>query len=61
MSATGGYFLVYPLHISSQMAEIPESQRKWLKVRLTFLSRRYGLEKVDISSVRAESSWSGGV
>ena len=61
MSATGGYFLVYPLYISSQMDEIPESQRKWLKVRLHFLARRYGLEQADISRVRAGGSWSGGV
>ena len=57
----GGYFLIWPLLISSSMLEVPAMQRKWLRGKLQLIARQYGLAPADIARARAGGTWSGDV
>ena len=61
IDAKGGYFLIWPLLISSSMLEVPAMQRKWLRGRLQLIARQYGLARADIARARAGGTWSGDV
>ena len=39
-SATGAYFVLYPLYVSSQLDEVPELQRRWITAKLEFIAKR---------------------
>jgi hypothetical protein len=43
------------------MLEVPALQRKWLRGKLQFIARQYGLARVDITRARAGGTWSGDV
>lgn len=59
ISSSGAYFLIWPLYTASQMYEVPERQRRWLKAKLRLIARRYGLDQADIARVRAGGLWDG--
>lgn len=39
--AIGGYLLIWPLYIASNMQSIPDIQRRWLQGRLRAIARHY--------------------
>jgi hypothetical protein len=41
----GSYFLLWPLFTASSVVTIPMDQRKWLKSRLTYIARRFGISR----------------
>ncbi|KAK4497691.1 hypothetical protein PRZ48_010344, partial [Zasmidium cellare] len=59
--ALGGYFLIWPLFTASNIQDIPDLQRRWLRGRLQTIARQYGLDQANIMSSmnkgRAGVSW----
>ncbi|EME81382.1 uncharacterized protein MYCFIDRAFT_155566 [Pseudocercospora fijiensis CIRAD86] len=62
--AIGGYFLIWPLYTASNMQDIPDIQRRWMRGRLAAISRQYGLDQSGIMTClnrgRSGANWSPG-
>ncbi|KXT02306.1 hypothetical protein AC578_194 [Pseudocercospora eumusae] len=63
--AIGGYFLIWPLYTASNMEDIPDIQRRWMRGRLAAISRQYGLDQSSIMTClnrgRSGANWTSGV
>ncbi|KAI9849553.1 MAG: hypothetical protein M1838_000136 [Thelocarpon superellum] len=45
VNALGGYFLLTPLAVACSVDEVSEAQRRWLRGRLTHISRQMGINR----------------
>lgn len=43
--ALGGYFLIWPLYVASNIQDVPDIQRRWMRGRLAAIARHYGLNE----------------
>ncbi|KAL9064759.1 MAG: hypothetical protein Q9157_007720 [Trypethelium eluteriae] len=59
--AVGGYFLLWPLFVCTRVECIPADQKRWVRGRLRYISRTYGIDGLEYLKHVPENYLSRGI